>query len=85
MSKVDDEYMVNDSDLQITKYISVPRDMGGFHPSAFVAGIIKGILEASKFPARSLFLTVFYPIHSIESPLTSSKYLANHLNIRPPF
>ena len=44
--------MINDVDLQMSRFISVPRDMGAFHPSAFVAGIIKGILDASNFPAR---------------------------------
>lgn len=44
--------MINDGDMQLSKFISVPKDMGGFHPSAFVAGIVKGILDASNFPAR---------------------------------
>ena len=73
--QVDDEYMINDVDLQMSKFISVPRDMGSFHPSAFVAGIIKGILDASNFPARYLTsydLTSNFPFsvsaHYVEIP-----------------
>ncbi len=44
--------MISDSDLLITKYVSVPKDMGSFNPAAFVAGIVKGVLNGAGFPSR---------------------------------
>ncbi|KAK9835153.1 hypothetical protein WJX81_001806 [Elliptochloris bilobata] len=49
---VDDEYMISDYDLFVTKYISVPKDLGTFTPAAFVAGVVKGVLDGAGFPAR---------------------------------
>lgn len=48
----DDEYMISDYDLFVNRYISVPRDMGGLTCAAFVAGIVKGVLDGAGFPAR---------------------------------
>ncbi|EFN52136.1 hypothetical protein CHLNCDRAFT_27224 [Chlorella variabilis] len=48
----EDEYMISDSDLFVTKYVSVPREMGHFNPAAFVAGVVRGVLEGAGFPAR---------------------------------
>ncbi len=50
--QVDDEYMISDYDLFVTKYVSVPKDLGTFTPAAFVAGIVKGVLDGAGFPAR---------------------------------
>jgi hypothetical protein len=36
----------------IERFVSVPRDMGGFNAGSFVAGIIEGVLEAGGFKAR---------------------------------
>lgn len=47
----EDEYMISDYDLFVNKYISVPRDMGQLTCAAFVAGIVKGVLEGAGFPA----------------------------------
>ena len=44
--------MISDFDLYVTKYISVPKDMGQLNCAAFVAGIVKGALEGAGFPAR---------------------------------
>lgn len=44
--------MISDSDLFVTKYVSVPREMGHFNPAAFVAGVVRGVLEGAGFPAR---------------------------------
>ena len=52
VAQADDEYMISDVNLALTKYISVPRDMGSFNPGALAAGIVKGILDAADFPAR---------------------------------
>ena len=48
----DNEYMVNDANLSLTKYISVPDDLGGFTPASFVAGVVKGFLDGADFPAK---------------------------------
>ena len=50
--QVDDEYMISDCDLFVTKYVSVPKDLGTFTPAAFVAGVVKGVLDGAGFPAR---------------------------------
>lgn len=39
-------------DLFVTKFVSVPREMGHLNPAAFVAGIVRGALDGSGFPAR---------------------------------
>eukprot|EP00371_Babesia_bovis_P001518 XP_001610165.1 41-2 protein antigen precursor [Babesia bovis T2Bo] len=43
------EYMINDGDLQITKYISTPKDLQHTSCASFVAGIVEGILRWSEF------------------------------------
>lgn len=48
----EDEYMISDFDLFVTKYISVPKDMGQLNCAAFIAGIVKGALDGAGFPAR---------------------------------
>jgi len=48
----DDEYMVNESDPLVNKFISVPRELGALNCAAFVAGVIKGVLDAAGFPAN---------------------------------
>ncbi|KAK9816644.1 hypothetical protein WJX72_003250 [[Myrmecia] bisecta] len=48
----DDEYMISDYDLFVNKYISVPKDLGQLNCAAFVAGIVKGVMDSAGFPAR---------------------------------
>ena len=48
----EDEYMISDSDLFVTRFVSVPREMGHFNPAAFVAGVVRGALDGAGFPAR---------------------------------
>lgn len=50
--QAEDEYMISDFDLFVTKYISVPKDMGQLNCAAFIAGIVKGALDGAGFPAR---------------------------------
>lgn len=47
----DNEYMINDTSLALTKYVSVPKEMGSFTPAAFMAGVVRGVLDAAGFPA----------------------------------
>ena len=44
--------MISDYDLFVNKYISVPKDLGQLNCGAFVAGIVKGCLDGTGFPAR---------------------------------
>ena len=49
----EDEYMVSDSEaLPLTRFVSAPREMAQFNPAAFVAGVVRGVLEGAGFPAR---------------------------------
>lgn len=50
--QAEDEYMISDYDLFVNKYISVPKDMGALNCAAFVAGIVKGVLDGAGFRAR---------------------------------
>ncbi|KAF9598081.1 hypothetical protein IFM89_024192 [Coptis chinensis] len=57
----EDEYMISEKELLVNRYcfifallilfISVPKDMGTFNCGAFVAGIVKGVLDGAGFPA----------------------------------
>jgi hypothetical protein len=50
--QADDEYMITDYDMMFNKFISVPKTYGSFTPSAIVAGVVRGILDAAGFSAR---------------------------------
>ena len=50
--------MISDTEVFVNKFISVPKDMGQLNCAAFVAGIVKGILEGAGFPARSVARSV---------------------------
>ena len=52
--------MISDYDLFVNKYISVPKDMGALNCAAFVAGIVKGVLDGAGFPAR--FCNTWLPL-----------------------
>lgn len=44
--------MISDRDLLVNRFISVPKDMGQLNCGAFVAGIVKGVLDSAGFPSR---------------------------------
>lgn len=48
----DDEYMISDYDLLISKFISVPKSYSSFNPGGLAAGIVRGMLDSAGFPAR---------------------------------
>mmetsp|Transcript_15390 Transcript_15390/g.36361 ORF Transcript_15390/g.36361 Transcript_15390/m.36361 type:complete len:195 (-) Transcript_15390:44-628(-) len=48
----EDEYMINEKEPLVNKFISVPRELGSLNCGAFVAGVVKGMLDAAEFPAR---------------------------------
>ena len=48
-----DEYMLrmkeSEEDISINKFISIPNDFGGLNCAAFVAGLVKGVLDCADF------------------------------------
>ncbi|KAL1563491.1 Trafficking protein particle complex subunit 5 [Salvia divinorum] len=46
----EDEYMISEKEVLVNRFISVPKDTGGFNCGAFVAGIVKGVLDNAGFP-----------------------------------
>ena len=51
-TQAEDEYMIADHDLLVNRFISVPKDMGSLNCGAYVAGVVRGVLEGAGFPAR---------------------------------
>ena len=49
----DSEYMIHDNDPIVNKFVSVPKEMGSLDCAAFMAGIIKGMLDSAGFGAES--------------------------------
>ena len=67
----DDEYMISDANLLVSKYVSVPRDMGHLNCGAYVAGIVKvryQIAEGVSLHLSLMCMHVHVPIHSAMSP-----------------
>ncbi|CAH7675582.1 NO signaling/Golgi transport ligand-binding domain-containing protein [Phakopsora pachyrhizi] len=48
----EDEYMISDNDLLITRSINVPKEMNQLSCGAYMAGIVEGSLDGLGFPAR---------------------------------
>jgi hypothetical protein len=49
--------MVNEADPLVNKFISVPREMGSLNCAAYVAGVIKGVLDAAGFVSSQVTLS----------------------------
>ncbi|KAK8679542.1 hypothetical protein V6N13_144990 [Hibiscus sabdariffa] len=65
----EDEYMISEKDLLVNKFISVPKDMGTFNCGAFVAGIVRGVLDGAGFPA--VVTAHFVPMEGLQRPRTT--------------
>eukprot|EP00995_Heteronema_vittatum_P008433 NODE_3634_length_648_cov_365.896494_g1942_i1.p1 GENE.NODE_3634_length_648_cov_365.896494_g1942_i1~~NODE_3634_length_648_cov_365.896494_g1942_i1.p1 ORF type:complete len:128 (-),score=31.12 NODE_3634_length_648_cov_365.896494_g1942_i1:103-486(-) len=53
LEKISDEkYTIVDDDLMVTRYISVPGDLSGLSCAAFVAGIVRAILDNADFTSK---------------------------------
>ncbi|KAH7438572.1 hypothetical protein KP509_04G021000 [Ceratopteris richardii] len=65
----EDEYMISEKELLVNRFISVPKDMGAFNCGAYVAGIVKGVLDGSGFPAR--VTAHFVPVEGQPRPRTT--------------
>ncbi|KAJ3305649.1 TRAPP subunit trs31 [Kappamyces sp. JEL0829] len=44
--------MLHENEPQLTKFISVPKELSSLNCMAFVAGMVEAVLDASGFPAR---------------------------------
>ncbi|OAY66037.1 Trafficking protein particle complex subunit 5 [Ananas comosus] len=65
----EDEYMISEKELLVNRFISVPKDMGAFNCGAFVAGIVRGVLDSAGFPA--VVTAHFVPIEGQQRPRTT--------------
>lgn len=65
----DDEYIIGDRELLVNRFISVPKDLGQLNCAAFVAGIVKGVLDDAGFPAQ---VSAYYaPVDGQARPRTN--------------
>ncbi|GAA5897384.1 TRAPP subunit TRS31 [Sporobolomyces salmoneus] len=48
----EDEYMIGDDEMLLTKNVMVPKEMKELSCAALVAGIVEGVMDGSGFPAR---------------------------------
>ncbi|KAJ8526206.1 hypothetical protein K7X08_028683 [Anisodus acutangulus] len=62
----EDEYMISEKELLVNRFISIPKDMGAFNCGAFVAGIVRGVLENAGFPAVGT--SHFVPVEGQQRP-----------------
>lgn len=46
------EYMISEHEPLVNQFISVPPSLANLNCAAFVAGIVRGVLDASGFPAH---------------------------------
>ncbi|KAA3489942.1 trafficking protein particle complex subunit 5-like isoform X1 [Gossypium australe] len=51
------------------RFISIPKDMGTFNCGAFVAGIVRGVLDGAGFPA--VVTAHFVPMEGLQRPRTT--------------
>jgi hypothetical protein len=51
-------YMIRDDEPLTNYFISVPRDLGRFNPASYMAGILRGVLDAGGFPCTVQAVTV---------------------------
>ncbi|RZC61898.1 hypothetical protein C5167_023648 [Papaver somniferum] len=65
----EDEYMISEKELLVNRFISVPKDMGTFNCGAFVAGIVRGVLDSAGFPA--VVTAHFVPMEGQQRPRTT--------------
>ncbi|CAK9174697.1 unnamed protein product [Ilex paraguariensis] len=65
----EDEYMISEKELLVNRFISIPKDMGAFNCGAFVAGIVRGVLDSAGFP--SVVTAHFVPVEGQQRPRTT--------------
>ena len=47
----EDEFVISDREVLVSRFISVPKDFQGLNCASFVAGVVKGCLESARFEA----------------------------------
>ncbi|CAM8899023.1 unnamed protein product [Rhodiola kirilowii] len=65
----EDEYMISEKELLVNRFISIPKDMGTFNCGAFVAGVVRGVLDSAGFPA--VVTAHFVPMDGLQRPRTT--------------
>ncbi|KAK3009108.1 hypothetical protein RJ639_013138 [Escallonia herrerae] len=65
----EDEYMISEKELLVNRFISILKDMGTFNCGAFVAGIVRGVLDSAGFPA--VVTAHFVPVEGQLRPRTT--------------
>ncbi|KAJ6296179.1 hypothetical protein OIU78_024085 [Salix suchowensis] len=61
--------MISEKELLVNRFISIPKDMGTFNCGAFVAGIVRGVLDGAGFPA--VVTAHFVPMEGQHRPRTT--------------
>jgi trafficking protein particle complex subunit 5 len=61
--------MISDQELFVTRFASVPKEMGSLNLAAFVAGIVRGVLTGAGFGVR--VTAHFVPIPGQARPKTT--------------
>ncbi|XP_019263421.1 PREDICTED: trafficking protein particle complex subunit 5-like [Nicotiana attenuata] len=65
----EDEYMISEKELLVNRFVSIPKDRGALSCGAFVAGIVRGVLENAGFPA--VVTAHFVPVEGQQRPRTT--------------
>ena len=65
----EDDYMISENELLVNRFISIPKDMGTFNCGAFVARIVRGVLDNAGFPA--VVTAHFVPMEGQQRPRTT--------------
>ncbi|CAA2998393.1 Hypothetical predicted protein [Olea europaea subsp. europaea] len=63
----EDEYMISEKELLVSRFISMPKDMGAFNCQAYF--ILKGVLDNAGFPA--VVSAHFVPVEWQQRPRTT--------------
>lgn len=69
-TEMEDEYMIGDNDMMITKGVEVPKEMSELSCGALVAGIMEAILDGAGFVSFLFLFFFFLPSHSLSVALS---------------
>ncbi|KAI5480899.1 TRAPP complex subunit Trs31 [Pseudohyphozyma bogoriensis] len=59
----EDEYMIGDDDMVVTRGIEVPKEMSELSCGALVAGIVEAVMDGAGFPSKVTAHSVPTPTH----------------------
>lgn len=51
-TEAEDEYMIGDDDMIVTRNVEVPKEMSELSCGAIIAGIVEAVMDGAGFPAR---------------------------------